>query len=166
MWAVIYLGTQGIETLWLQEQRLPEASSHLLLYSPTHPWKQGLAGVPGALTVVRGDPGVDLQLQSHQGGDSDQRRVGGQNQQKSFSTTSTGSGKCPDWIPWTELAPWEECHKKPEVLMCCKIIPLSAATTGKHLLLTHQPGAPSRSGSHKSRDTNVPAVWLTHLYIC
>lgn len=164
MWAVIYLGTQGIETLWVQEQHLSEACSHLLLYSPAHPWKQGLAGVPGALAVARG---IQVwQPQSHRGGDSDQGRVGGQNQQKSFSTTSTGSGKCPDWIPWTETAPWEECQKKPEVLMCCKVTPLSAATAGRHLLLTHQPGAPSRSGSHKSRDTNIPAVWLTHLCIC
>lgn len=50
--------------------------------------------------------------------------------------------------------------------MFCNVIHPDSAIAGKHLPLVRQLGALSSSGNHKLKGTNMPAMWLTDLYIC
>lgn len=78
---------------------------------------------------------------------------------------SAGSDKCPDWIPWTEPAPWEECHKNPKILLCCKVTPLGAATAGSSCCSHTSQQHPALL---EATNPGIPTFqqWLTHLYIC
>lgn len=97
-------------------------SSHLL-FRALHILEAGTGCSPGELAVTR-----EIQVWIHS---CSHTRVGTMTRDSGWQWpepaknlhSSTGSDKYPDWIPWTEPAPWEECHKNPKILLCCRSLP-------------------------------------------